>query len=347
MLYAMPRAIPRAIPQRATRTVHLALVLLTSLMLGLVLPASASAVTKNGFDLSNSTLASKDIKRGGPEKDGIFALTFPEFIDAKESPLAGSERVLGVAINNIYRAYPIRYLNIHEVVNDRIEDQHFTVSFCPLCGSGVLFATNVNLLEKKPTSLNFGVSGLLYNSDLLMYDRNTQSLWSQISAEAISGPMVGTKLPTLPVWHTTWASWQERHPQSQIMQGDERFANAYKTNPYPNYEKQRGLYFSVTHKAPRQFHPKEKVLGVNLGGFSKAYPFVKLREHGMQCFIDTIAGQTIRIEWDDANNSAWITDTDGKTMASLTSFWFAWFTFHPKTQIFEYVDNAKLKACQL
>ncbi|MFQ3347060.1 MAG: hypothetical protein ACI8RT_000794 [Candidatus Azotimanducaceae bacterium] len=319
--------------------------LLTALLLGLVLPASANAVSKNGFDLSNSILASKHIKRGGPEKDGIFALTFPKFVPAKQSQLSGSERVLGVAINNTFRAYPIRYLNIHEVVNDRIDSQHFTVSFCPLCGSGVLFATNVNLLDKKPTHLNFGVSGLLYNSDLLMYDRNTQSLWSQISAEAISGPMVGSKLPTLPVWHTTWASWQQRHPQTQVMQGDARFANAYKSDPYPNYEKNRGLYFSVTNKAPRQFHPKEKVLGVTLDGISKAYPFIKLREYGKQCFTDDIAGQIIRIEWDDANNSAWITNTQGEPMNSLTSFWFAWFTFHPKTQIFEYVDNANLEAC--
>lgn len=320
-----------------------ALTLLAGLTLGFVQPASA--VTKNGFDLSNSILDSKDIKRGGPEKDGIFALTYPKFIPAKEAQLAGSERVLGVAINNSYRAYPIRYLNIHEVVNDRIEDQHFTVSFCPLCGSGVLFATNINLADGKTAELNFGVSGLLYNSDLLMYDRNTQSLWSQISAEAISGPMVATKLPILPVWHTTWASWQERHPQTQIMHGDKRFAEAYKTNPYPNYKKNRGLYFSVTNKAPRQFHPKEQVLGVNLSGISKAYPFIKLRAYDKQCFTDKIADQTIRIEWDDANNSAWITDADGEPLPSLTSFWFAWFTFHPQTQIFEYVDNANLKAC--
>ena len=107
-VFAMHCAMLRGIPQRATRTEHLALVLLTSLMLGLVLPASASAVTKNGFDLSNSTLDSKDIKRGGPDKDGIFALTYPKVIAAQESPLAGSERVLGVAINNTYRAYTIR-----------------------------------------------------------------------------------------------------------------------------------------------------------------------------------------------------------------------------------------------
>ena len=326
---------------------HLTSVLLTSLVICLLSPTSAIAVTKNGFDLSNSILDSKDIKRGGPEKDGIFALTYPKFIPAKASQLAGSERVLGVAVNNTFRAYPIRYLNIHEVVNDRIDNQHFTVSFCPLCGSGVLFATNINLANGKTANLNFGVSGLLYNSDLLMYDRNTQSLWSQISAEAISGPLVGTKLPTLPVWHTTWASWQERHPQTQIMHGDQRFAKAYKTNPYPNYEKNRDLYFSVTNPAPRQFHPKEKVLGVNLGSISKAYPFITLREYGKGCFTDKIAGQTIRIEWDDANNSAWVTHTDGEPMVSLTSFWFAWFTFHPETQIFGYVDNADLNACQL
>ena len=101
----------------------------------------------------------------------------------------------------------------------------------------------------------------------------------------------------------------------------------------------------MTNKAPRQFHPKEQVLGVNLSGISKAYPFIKLRAYDEQCFTDKIADQTIRIEWDDANNSAWITDADGEPLPSLTSFWFAWFTFHPQTQIFEYVDNANLKAC--
>jgi|TARA_B110000444_G_scaffold249743_1_gene275259 hypothetical protein len=91
----------------------------------------------------------------------------------------------------------------------------------------------------------------------------------------------------------------------------------------------------------------ERVLGVNLGGVSKPYPLSKLREYGKPCFADELACQSIHIEWDDANNSAWITDTGGEAMASLTIFWFAWFTVHPETQIFEFIDNAKLKACQL
>ena len=90
----------------------------------------------------------------------------------------------------------------------------------------------------------------------------------------------------------------------------------------------------------------ERVLGVNLGGVSKPYPLSKLREYGKPCFTDELACQSIHIEWDDANNSAWITDTGGEAMASLTIFWFAWFTVHPETQIFEFIDNAKLKACQ-
>lgn len=119
------------------------------------------------------------------------------------------------------------------------------------------FATNLG-----PGGLNFGVSGLVYNSDMLLYDRNTESLWSQLTGSAIAGRLKGTKLPLMPVWHTSWKGWRADHPKSLVTRGDRRFRDAYRDNPYPGYEKTLRLYYSVEHKAPATYHPKEQVLGI-------------------------------------------------------------------------------------
>ena len=120
----------------------------------LLLPYAAGAATKNGFDLTNATVASRDIVRGGPPRDGIMSLTNPQFAAAAEAGLEPDDRVLGVALGGSAKAYPIEMLTVHEIVNDVIGKQFYAVTFCPLCGSGVVFATNVG-----ETHLNFGVSG--------------------------------------------------------------------------------------------------------------------------------------------------------------------------------------------
>ncbi len=235
----------------------------------------AKAISKNGFDLDDALIPAKEIRSGGPPRDGIPALIDPELIAVSEAEyLKDDDRVLAVVISGEARAYPIRILDQHEIVNDGIGKQRFAVSYCPLCGTGVVFASDAG-----ETSLIFGVSGLLYNSDVLMYDRNTESLWSQLMGQAISGRLKGVKLPLLPVFHNSWSEWQSRYPDTKVLSLDTGYMRNYSESAYAGYEKSRQLYFKVNNKAPKDYHPKEWVLGVEVDGVFKAYPFKELTEN--------------------------------------------------------------------
>jgi len=165
------------------------------------------------LDLSNPRIPLEEIRNGGPPKDGIPALTDPEVISASEvSYLAPSDRILGLVMNGEARAYPLKILNWHEIVNDTLGGEPVLVSYCPLCGSGMVFDARIN-----GERLNFGVSGRLYNSDVLFYDRKSESLWSQLKMEAVTGQMAGTKLTLLPLEHTRWDSWRQRHPATTVL----------------------------------------------------------------------------------------------------------------------------------
>ena len=183
---------------------------------------------RNGFDLSDALISATEILPGGPPRDGIPAIDKPKFINAAEVDyLADDDRILGVFRNGVAKAYPIRILNWHEIVNDRLQDEAVAITFCPLCGTGMAFQARVDGQAKL-----FGVSGLLYKSDVLLYDRETESLWSQISRQAVSGPMKGQRLAMVPTSHTTWADWRERHPDTQVLSLDTGYSRNYNRNPY-------------------------------------------------------------------------------------------------------------------
>ena len=126
--------------------------------------------------------------------------------------LEHGDRVLALEANGVAKAYPIRILNWHEVVNDEIGGEPVLVSFCPLCGTGMAFDARLD-----GRRLIFGVSGLLYNSDVLMYDLETESLWTQIGSRALTGPRQGKKLRQIPLLHTTWERWREEHPDGLVL----------------------------------------------------------------------------------------------------------------------------------
>lgn len=285
----------------------------------------------NGFDLSNSILPRNEIQHGGPPRDGIPALSDPQLISAAEADyLQPQHRVLGIAIDAEARAYPIAILNWHEIVNDSIGGRRLVITYCPLCGTGVAFDASI---DGEPT--DFGVSGLLYNSDVLLYDRATESLWSQILGQAISGERVGTMLSPIPITHTTWGAWRERHPQSLVMSDDTGFSRDYRRDPYAGYEKSRHTYFAVNNEAPDNYHPKEIVVGLEHGGVFKAYPFIELDRHGKARFSDTLGGKRFDFHWDADNRSVTIRDAGGEAVAAIQGFWFAWFAFHPDTEVFK------------
>ena len=289
----------------------------------------------NGFDLTDALVDTSKILSGGPEKDGIPALTRPAFITATEAAyLKPNDRILGIRINGISKAYPISILNWHEIVNDQIGDSHFAITYCPLCGTGVAFSAEVS--GKK---LEFGVSGLLYNSDVLLYDRESDSLWSQIMGKAVSGKYKGQSLTLLPVEHTSWEKWQTTHTDTLVLSDKTGYARNYQRNPYADYEKSRDLYFQVTSKAPDWFHPKERILGIEYEGRFKAYPFSELDKTGQSRITDEFAGRSFTLQWDKQHQQVSVMDASANPVAGIEGFWFAWFAFHPETEVFRAEKN--------
>lgn len=305
------------------------LALATLLGVGVAYAATPDPAQFNGFDVSNSSLPTQAIQRGGPPKDGIPAIDKPRFVRADQAKLADDDRILGIALNGLVRAYPVRILNWHEVVNDRFGERAVVVTYCPLCGTGVAFDVPPG---KGLTS--FGVSGLLYNSDVLLYDRATQSLWSQMLQISVSGPLKGTRLQAVPLTHTTWADWRKRFPATEVLSTDTGFSRDYSRDPYAGYDKLQQLMFDVQHRDDR-FPLKEWVLGIEVNGVYKAYPFSVLARavNDRGELNDTVASQRLRIRFDRAHNTAEAFDAQGRPMAGTMSFWFAWVAFHPRTEV--------------
>lgn len=295
----------------------------------LLLATAAPATTLNGFDLRGALVPVEAIQRGGPPKDGIPAIDEPRFVPAAQSGLKPDDRVLGLAIRGVARAYPIRILNWHEVVNDRFGERDVVVSYCPLCGTGMAFDGAVG-----PKRTSFGVSGLLYNSDVLLYDRATDSLWSQILGQAVAGPLKGCRLAPLPMAHTSWADWRQRHPDTTVLSTDTGHQRDYTRDPYAGYDRVQRLMFDVQHRDDR-FPLKEWVLGLVVDGRAKAYPFSVLeRAVGADGELrDRVAGRTLRIRFDRTHRSAQAYDADGTPLPSVMAYWFAWVAFHPRTEV--------------
>jgi hypothetical protein len=317
---------PKPIPSRHLRWLVYAILLVVSWPL--LLKVVNSAPPFNGFDVDNSLVPLEQIHHGGPPRDGIPALTDPRFIPAAEADyLQPDDRVLGIERHGERRAYPIRILNYHEIVNDRIGGEGVVVTYCPLCGTGMAFSATVGGEARQ-----FGVSGLLYNSDMLLYDRQSESLWSQILGEAISGPLRGTPLQAIPITHTTWGAWQEEGA-SRVLSLDTGHISDYSRSPYGNYDDNEAIYFPVSARS-RQYHPKERVLGIELDGAAKAYPFAELAKSESPLH-DMIGERKVVVEFDAVTRSGRIFDAGGKELASVNGFWFAWFTFHPDTLIYK------------
>jgi len=291
---------------------------------------SYSGESLNGFDLSNSIIPSKEIMRGGPPKDGIPAIDKPVFIEnIGDVELADDDYLLGVSYNGIVKAYPIAILNWHEIVNDNYGGDPVVITYCPLCGSGMAFYAGVS-----GDKLQFGVSGLLYNSDVLLYDRESHSLWSQILGQGVTGEYKGTSLQPIPVEHTTWKRWRTNYPGTKVLSFSTGFSRDYGRDPYAGYSKTSGTFFPVRFQ-PKNMHPKELVLAIELGGESKAYPLIELAKSETD-IDDRIGDVPVTITYFPEHNSAIMTDEQGEQLPATTLFWFAWSAFHPDTEIYHY-----------
>ena len=285
---------------------------------------TAEARVVNGFDLSDAAVPVAEIRHGGPPRDGIPAIDRPRFVDVdKAGFLDVDDRVLGVTLDGVARAYPVPILDRHEIVNDWTEATDIAVTYCPLCGSGVVFRAD---------GRRFGVSGLLYNSDVLLYDDRGESLWSQLLGQAITGPDKGASLTTLPVVHTTWGAWRAQHPDTLVLSRRTGYRMRYDGDAYPGYQASTRTMFRVAHRDDR-YHPKEWVLGVTIGDASKVYPYAELRQ-ATTPFPDRVGDESIVVHFDADSATAWLDGSEAAQSASVRAFWFAWIAFHPGTEVF-------------
>lgn len=299
-------------------------------MLLLAMPADAREDRLNGFSLQPSRVPIDEILRGGPPRDGIPALDHPPMLTADEADFRDDEWVIGIEWKGEARAYPIQILVWHELVNDTIANRPILVSYCPLCGTGMVFD------RPRSESMNgaadrFGVSGLLYQSDMLMYDRASESLWSQISAVAITGKRIGQRLGLLRSTQSRWGDWRSAHPNTKVLSRNTGFNRAYGHQPYGNYATTRKLLFPVRHD--RRYHPKMRTIGLRLAsGETRAYPAAELERRG-ETLIENFEGHAVRLSYDVESKSFAVEAPP--EVEVIEAYWFAWLAFHPATTVYE------------
>jgi hypothetical protein len=195
---------------------------------------------------------------GGPPPDGIPPVDEPRFLATDDvSWLTDDEPVIALSIGDEHRAYPVQVMVWHEIVNDTVEGRPVSVTYCPLCNSALAFDRRLG-----DRLLTFGTSGKLYLSDLVMYDRQTESLWSQIEGRAIAGVLTGERLERIPVQTLSWAQWRDAHPDGWVLSRDTGADRDYGRNPYVGYDEAGSDPFLFDGDADPRLEPKERVLGL-------------------------------------------------------------------------------------
>lgn len=253
----------------------LALAALTSL----ALPASVSADPEfwkyewPDTDFTTTSVENwSEILSGGPPKDGIPAIDSPQFAAATdESRLGDREGVIALELDGEHpRAYPLRYLMWHEIVNDQIGEVPVAVTWCPLCNSAITFDRRVDGLV-----LSFGVSGKLRMSDMVMYDRQTESWWQQAIGTGIVGKMTGTELTMLPTWLESWGEYKARNPDGLVM-AEPDFPRSYGRNPYVGYDSTQRPFLYSGEMPPHDVPALMRVIRVG----DHAWTLERLRKEG-------------------------------------------------------------------
>ena len=211
---------------------------------------------------------------GGPGPDGIPPVDEPRFLPVKDVPwLTDGEPVIALSIGEEHRAYPVQIMVWHEIVNDTVAGRPVSVTYCPLCNSALAFDRRLD-----DRVLTLGTSGKLYLSDLVMYDRQTQSLWSQIEGRAIAGVLTGEQLERIPVQTVSWAQWRQAHPSGWVLSRDTGAERDYGRNPYVGYDEAASDPFLFDGQADERLEPKERVLGLGDAEDPVAVPLAALAD---------------------------------------------------------------------
>ncbi len=266
------------------------------------------------WDVTQHFIPLRDIRSGGVARDAIPALSFPKFVLPRQTTqkLNLNDRVLRLAIHRSAKAYPIRILNWHEIVNNRIAGRPVLVSWRPLCGSEIVYDPVVH-----GRRFTFGVSGLLYRRNLLLYNRQTHSLWSQLGELAVTGPLAGTKLRLFPARETTWRDWRKGYPHTQVLSFQTGFLRDYRRDPYASFFLNRVPYLIVV-----------------ASGQSKIYPSAQLKKK-TRLGGGSFAGRHYQVQYQRRPRTAETIPLDGKPLAQFVSYLFDARTFFPKARVFK------------
>lgn len=334
--------------------------------------ASISKIEKE----ENSIVPLDQIVSGGPPPDGIPSIDNPKFVSVREADkyLEDSELVLALNINGDVRAYPLQILVWHEIVNDKVGGIPVAVTYCPLCFTNQVF----NRTTDDGQILEFGTSGKLYNSNLVMYDRASKSLWSQAMAQGIVGKFAGVKLERIPFDVAYWKDLKRLYPNSKVLSIDTGSARPYGADPYGDYYTNGDVLFPVSNKDDR-LGLKEIVIGFENDGQYKAYKLQEIETKNVindqvngkpialfslhpfmvRAYDPVVDGQVLEFSYNTKDQNFIDTQTGslwnfegkaingqmkGKQLTRLPfdeGFWFEWIAFHPKTELYQNATSIK------
>jgi hypothetical protein len=337
---------------------------------------SLASISQTEKEKEKNIIPLDQIVSGGPPPDGIPSIDEPKFISVQEAynRLEDSELVLGLNINGDIRAYPLQILVWHEIVNDKVGGVPVTVTYCPLCFTNQVFNRTIDDVQ----ILEFGTSGKLYNSNLVMYDRTSKSLWSQAMAQGIVGKFAGIKLERIPFDVAYWKEWKKLYPDSKVLSTDTGSARPYGADPYGDYYTNGDVLFPVSNKDDRLGF-KEIVIGFENDGQYKAYKLQEIEDKNVindqvngkpialfslhpfmvRAYDPMVDGQVLEFNYnakdqnfiDTQTGSLW--NFEGKAINGQMKgkqlvrqpydegFWFEWVAFHPKTEL--YKDSTSIK----
>lgn len=268
-------------------------------------------------DFSKHSISYSEVLSGGPPKDGIPSIDEPIFISVDEAGiwLAEVEPIIFVKVGDEARAYPIQILMWHEIVNDVVGELPLTVTFCPLCNTAIVFEREVD-----GQIFDFGTTGRLRNSNLIMYDRQTESWWQQGTGEAIVGEYLGTKLNFFPATIIAWSDFAKAFPEGKVLSRETGFDRAYGRNPYFGYDNINNSPFLFRGETPGQLAAMERVLALELNEETVAYSYSLLSEE--RVIHNQVGGEEVVIFWTAGTASALDKGSvsDGRDVGSASSF---------------------------
>ncbi|NMH87514.1 DUF3179 domain-containing protein [Flavivirga algicola] len=309
-----------------------------------------------------------DVKDGGPGKDGIPSIDNPNFTTTNNASfLNDNDLVVGVVKGNQAKAYPHVILDWHEVVNDEIDNTFITLNYCPLTGTAFAWESMVN-----GTKTTFGVSGLLYNANLILYDRNTNSNWSQLRLECVNGPLINNKPELIDVVETDWKTWKALYPDTEVLTTQTGFSRTYGTSPYGDYSTNNNRFIFTPTIINTALPNKDRIYAIIDDDESKVYQFsdfnggsvIKDTFRGKNYLIvgneDLIYGfelsgdhENLTFEYDFNGSETFFKDNEGNKWSvfgkviegprqgetllgarSVMSYWFAIAAFYPNPEVF-------------